>query len=79
MKIFVETDFVSAGKKVKILLTSSNGYYILILTKDYEVIILVTDKSGKIFEDRRKEERRKENIKVNEERRKEERRKSNKG
>jgi len=37
---------------------------------------MVTDKSGKIFEDRRKEERRKNDIKVNKDRRKEERRKS---
>ncbi len=37
---------------------------------------MVTDKSGKIFDDRRKEERRKNDIKVSEDRRKKERRKS---
>ena len=37
---------------------------------------MVTDKSGKIFEDRRKEERRKKESKVQTDRRKEERRKS---
>lgn len=37
---------------------------------------MVTDKSGKIFEDRRKEERRKKDVKVKEDRRKGERRKS---
>ncbi len=36
---------------------------------------MVTDKTGKIFEDRRKTERRKDNIKTNEERRKYQRRK----
>ncbi len=36
---------------------------------------MVTDKTGKIFEDRRKTERRKDNIKTNEERRKSQRRK----
>ncbi len=39
---------------------------------------MVTDKSGKIFENRRKTERRKENIKVYEEKRKTERRKETK-
>lgn len=39
---------------------------------------MVTDKSGKIFENRRKAERRKENIKVQEEKRKAERRKETK-
>lgn len=39
---------------------------------------MITDKSGKIFEDRRKTERRKETIKVETERRKTERRKENK-
>ena len=37
---------------------------------------MVTDKDGKIFEDRRKEDRRKKDVKVNEDRRKGERRKS---
>lgn len=37
---------------------------------------MVTDKSGKIFEERRKEDRRKKDVKVSEERRKGERRKS---
>lgn len=37
---------------------------------------MVTDKSGKIFEERRKEERRKKDVKVSEDRRKGERRKS---
>lgn len=35
---------------------------------------MITDKEGKIFDDRRKKERRVENIKVEEERRKTERR-----
>lgn len=39
---------------------------------------MITDKNGKIFEERRKTERRKENIKVETERRKTERRKENK-
>ena len=39
---------------------------------------MVTDKKGKIFEDRRKEERRKKDSKVNDDRRKGERR-QNKG
>ena len=37
---------------------------------------MVTDKSGKIFDDRRKEERRKKDVKVNNDRRKSERRKT---
>lgn len=37
---------------------------------------MVTDKSGKIFEDRRKEERRKKDIAVSNDKRKGERRKS---
>ena len=37
---------------------------------------MVTDKSGKIFDDRRKEERRKKQTKVVDDRRKNERRKS---
>lgn len=37
---------------------------------------MVTDKSGKIFEERRKEDRRKKDVKVSEDRRKGERRKS---
>lgn len=37
---------------------------------------MVTDKSGKIFEERRKEDRRKKDVKVSEERRKGERRKT---
>ncbi len=37
---------------------------------------MVTDKTGKIFEDRRKEERRKKDVKVDNDRRKGERRKS---
>lgn len=37
---------------------------------------MIVDKSGSIFEDRRKEKRRKANVKVEEERRKTERRKS---
>lgn len=37
---------------------------------------MVTDKTGKIFEDRRKEERRKKDVKVSNDRRKGERRKS---
>ena len=37
---------------------------------------MVTDKSGKIFDDRRKEERRKKQTKVEDDRRKNERRKS---
>lgn len=40
---------------------------------------MITDKTGKIFEDRRKCERRKSNVKVENERRQEERRKTNKG
>lgn len=39
---------------------------------------MITDKNGKIFEERRKTERRKENIKVETERRKTVRRKENK-
>ncbi len=37
---------------------------------------MVTDSNGKIFEDRRKKERRKDNIKVEDERRKQQRRKN---
>ena len=40
---------------------------------------MVTDKSGKIFDDRRKEDRRKENVNVDEEKRKKDRRKNKKG
>ena len=40
---------------------------------------MITDKNGNIFEDRRKCERRKSNVKVENERRQEERRKTNKG
>ena len=40
---------------------------------------MVTDKAGKIFENRRKCERRKSNVKVENERRQEERRKANEG
>ena len=39
---------------------------------------MITDKNGNIFEDRRKCERRKSNIKVEKERRQGERRKANK-
>ena len=48
-------------------------YYILILTKDNEVIVLVTDKAGKIFEDRRKD-----NVEVKKDRRKANKKKENK-
>ena len=40
---------------------------------------MVTDDKGKIFQERRKEQRRKANKKVDEEKRKEQRRKSDKG
>lgn len=40
---------------------------------------MVTDKSGKIFDDRRKQDRRKDNVNVDEEKRKKDRRKNKKG
>lgn len=40
-------------------------------------LILGSDKEGSIFDDRRKKDRRRENLKISEENRKEERRKKN--